>query len=58
MEKWREIRDEGIDMKYFDFVMLNKHFNEQVEFLTGLLWLAIYVIVIYTFVKWFLDWDN
>ena len=44
--------------KYFDFDMLNKHYNEQVEFFFGLLWLAIYVIVVYTLVKWFLDWDN
>ena len=45
-------------MKYFDFDMLNKHFNEQVEFLSGLLWLTIYVIVVYTLIKLFLYYDN
>jgi len=45
-------------MKYFDFDLLNKHFNEQVDFLSGLFWLAIYVIVLYTLVKLFLKYDN
>lgn len=45
-------------MRYFDFDMLNKHYNEQVEFITGLFYLAIYVGVIYFLVKKFLEWDN
>lgn len=44
--------------KYFDFDMLNKHVTEQLNQISGLIWLAIYIIIIYTFVKWFLDWDN
>lgn len=44
--------------KYFDFDMLNKHFNEQMEFFTDLICLAIYVAVVYTLVKIFLKYDN
>ena len=62
MEKRRENRNESDRMipytKYFDFDMLNKHVTEQLNQISGLIWLAIYISIIYTFVKWFLDWDN
>lgn len=62
MEKWRKFSNESKNMtpynKYFDFDMLNKHFNEQIEFLSGILWLAIYVFLVYTFVRIFLHYDN
>jgi len=44
--------------KYFDFEMLNKHFNERLEYISSWLWLAIILIVGYTLVKLFLKYDN
>lgn len=62
MEKWSEFRNEGDGMmhytRYFDFDMLNKHYNEYLEQFYGIIWLAIYFTIIYTAIKLFLKWDN
>ena len=45
-------------VKYFDFEMLNKHSNEQIQFISGLFYLGIYVTVIYILVKLFIKYDK
>jgi hypothetical protein len=45
-------------MRYFNFDMLNKYYNQLIEQLSDTFLLAIIVIVVYTIVKKFLEWDN
>jgi hypothetical protein len=45
-------------MKYFDFDMLNKHFDERLDYISSWIWLAILIIVAYTIIKVFLKYDD
>lgn len=44
--------------KYFDFEMLNKHFNEYKEQISDTFLLVIIVIMVYYIVNKFLEWDR
>jgi len=45
-------------MRYFEFDMLNKHFDERLEYISSWIWLAFYLIVGYTIFKLFKEYDN
>jgi hypothetical protein len=44
-------------VKYFDFDMLNKHYNEAVELISDYIWLAIILLMVYTAYKLFEKYD-
>jgi hypothetical protein len=45
-------------MKYFDFDILNKHFDERLDYISSWIWLAFLIIVAYTIIKVFLKYDD
>jgi cytochrome oxidase assembly protein ShyY1 len=45
-------------MRYFEFDMLNKHFDERLEYISSWIWLAFFLIVCYTVFKLFKEYDN
>jgi len=44
-------------VKYFDFDMLNKHYQEALQLISSYIWLAIVLLIVYTAYKLFEKYD-